>query len=114
MNEDLMRDGAHIVFNEQGDMEVIHDGSLNISDLEGEVISSEKSTEVDFDPRTGDWFSILKDGREICRGKDRRRVVHEEHVILADMVSRGERIPKNNLWSAVVRAARLKLRKFFQ
>lgn len=99
-------DGVHVVLTDDGDMEVIHDGSLGIDEIDGEVVASGKATEVDYDPATGEWFSILKDGREICRDRCRRAVVRKEHAILADMVGRGERIPADGIASALARSAR--------
>jgi len=75
-------------------MSVFHDGHLDPRIPGMDVEDSFKATEVDWDAATGEWFSRLRDGREICRGGSKEEVVVREHEILAQMELDGEPIPR--------------------
>lgn len=90
-----VRRGTHLAISPSGDgVSVFHDGGVDPRIPGFEVSDSFKATIVDWDKDTGEWFSVLRDGREICRGPSKESVVEEEHRILAGMESRGEEIPK--------------------
>lgn len=56
--------------------------------------SSPKVSDIRFDggPKQ-EWVAVLRDGRELCRNKDRGVVVQMEADIIAKMFARGEYIP---------------------
>ncbi len=70
----------------------IHD-DLVAKALTGER-SSPKVSDIRFDdgPKQ-EWVAVLRDGRELCRNKDRGTVVQMEADIIAKMFARGEYIP---------------------
>lgn len=94
------RDGAILVPGDDGSIHVVHGGEINPADV-GDVSDSQKCTIVDWDPATNEWVSWLRNGKEIFREKDRKVVVRFEHIILAGMIARGERIPDDNFASSV-------------
>ena len=98
--------GTFFVFDETGDLAIIHDGNFDLKSLVGELIRSEKCTEVDWDPFEGVWFSELRDGRRLSANINREVVVEEEHIIISDMVAVGKRIPRNNFLSTFIRDCR--------
>lgn len=101
MSSTESKSGTHLVFKDSGDVVIFHDGKLDPREVGDEVIQSEKITEVDWDPEDGMWVSRLRDGTELCRRAVRSEVVEVEHQMLADMESRGEKMPSNGLWSAI-------------
>ena len=102
--------GTYLVFQDSGDVSVFHDGKVDPRMFGEKVISSEKITEVVWDPVDGRWVSCLRDGTELCRSKSKAEVVDLEHRILAEMEIRGERLPSNGVWSAIKKAARRLIR----
>ena len=98
--------GTFIVFDNTGDISVVHNGNFDVGSLDGALIRSEKCTEVDWDPVEGVWFSELRDGRRLCKNTNREAVIEEEHIIVANMLSAGKRIPRNNFLSTFIRDCR--------
>jgi hypothetical protein len=69
----------------------IHDETVAAS-LTGSR-KSPKVSDIRFDEGDQRWVAVLRDGKELCRNKNRNVVVQEEATLIAGMFARGEYIP---------------------
>lgn len=69
----------------------IHDETVAAS-LTGSR-KSPKVSDIRFDESDQKWVAVLRDGRELCRDKNRNVVVQKEATLIAEMFARGEYIP---------------------
>ena len=96
----LKEQGAIIVPGDDGECNIVHSGEVNPNQV-ADVQDSQKCTIVDMDTDTNEWVSWLRNGKELVRNADRKEVVRLEHEVLANMISKGEHIPDDNLRSAI-------------
>ena len=69
----------------------IHDETVAAS-LIGDR-KSPKVSDIRFDEGAQEWVAVLRDGKELCRDKNRNVVVQKEATMISDMFARREYIP---------------------
>lgn len=91
-----------LIFIKKADPENPHQGEAVYihNELAASVVTgkrkSPKVSDIRLDESTDEWCAILRDGREICRNRNRDVVVAEEAEIINGMFSRREYIPGGN------------------